>query len=245
MCATGSSGRKERRSAIDAPGELEECGYLFSEAVDPRDSHVPRDHARGLRDHALRPGRAVERQIMRARWRRWRVARAAAPVGSVCRCRRTRSTRFAATGFDKPVLVRYAQWLWKVLHLDLGSSPLSGSGLGRHQVTVPDLDLSGFDGFLLGYWSALGVMKAVRLIQGSTSSAASWSSSAIPCRAGRSAPPARLVRWRRASEHLSAWRFRPDNWASELREKISRSSITCFFRPLPMVSSFATLTILT
>src|SRR5204863_1217418 len=25
-------------------------------------------------------------------------------------------------GFDKPVHIRYAQWLWKLLHLDLGNS---------------------------------------------------------------------------------------------------------------------------
>src|SRR5690349_21047831 len=25
-------------------------------------------------------------------------------------------------GFDKPVYVRYGQWLWKVVHLDLGNS---------------------------------------------------------------------------------------------------------------------------
>ena len=68
-------------------------------------------------------------------------------------------------GFDKPVLVRYASWLWKVLHLDLGRSyvyqdPVWDVIKSRFPVSI----FLGLSGFLLSYLICvpLGVIKAVK-----------------------------------------------------------------------------------
>src|SRR5437899_8908625 len=67
------------------------------------------------------PGGPVERQIMRFQMamadRGGTTARAGVeiPQEAIDEIRRY-------YGFDKPVLVRYASWFWKVLHLDLGLS---------------------------------------------------------------------------------------------------------------------------
>ena len=68
-------------------------------------------------------------------------------------------------GFDKPVHVRYALWLWNVLHLDLGTSyayqdPVWDVIKSRFPVSI----FLGLTGFLLSYLVCipLGVMKAVR-----------------------------------------------------------------------------------
>jgi microcin C transport system permease protein len=68
-------------------------------------------------------------------------------------------------GFDKPVPVRYAQWLWKVLHLDLGNSyiyqdPVWDVIKSRFPVSLT----IGLTGFLLSYMVCipLGIWKAVK-----------------------------------------------------------------------------------
>jgi microcin C transport system permease protein len=68
-------------------------------------------------------------------------------------------------GFDKPIPVRYAQWFWRVIHLDLGRSyvyqdPVWDVIKTRFPVSV----FLGLTGFFLGYFICipLGVLKAVR-----------------------------------------------------------------------------------
>src|SRR5262245_3975307 len=68
-------------------------------------------------------------------------------------------------GFDKPVHIRYASWLWKVLHLDLGRSyvyqdPVWDVIKSRFPVSL----FLGLSGFFLSYFVCipLGVLKAVR-----------------------------------------------------------------------------------
>ena len=68
-------------------------------------------------------------------------------------------------GFDKPVHIRYAQWLWNVLHLDLGRSyvyqdPVWDVIKSRFPVSI----FLGLTGFFLSYLVCvpLGVLKAVR-----------------------------------------------------------------------------------
>jgi len=68
-------------------------------------------------------------------------------------------------GFDKPVHIRYAQWLWKVLHLDLGRSyiyqdPVWDVIKSRFPISI----FLGLTGFFLSYLVCipLGVFKAIR-----------------------------------------------------------------------------------
>jgi microcin C transport system permease protein len=68
-------------------------------------------------------------------------------------------------GFDKPVYIRYASWLWKVLHLDLGQSyvyqdPVWDVIKSRFPVSI----FLGLSGFFLSYLVCipLGVFKAIR-----------------------------------------------------------------------------------
>ena len=68
-------------------------------------------------------------------------------------------------GFDKPVHIRYALWLWNVLHLDLGNSyiyqdPVWDVIKARFPVSI----FLGLTGFLLSYLICipLGVLKAIR-----------------------------------------------------------------------------------
>src|SRR5258705_12120843 len=68
-------------------------------------------------------------------------------------------------GFDKPVHIRYIQWLWKLLHFDLGTSyiyqePVWDVIRSRFPVSI----FLGLTGFLLSYLICipLGVIKAVR-----------------------------------------------------------------------------------
>jgi microcin C transport system permease protein len=67
-------------------------------------------------------------------------------------------------GFDKPVHIRYGQWLWNVLHLDLGHSyiyqdPVWDVIKSRFPISIA----LGLTGFLLSYLVCvpLGVMKAI------------------------------------------------------------------------------------
>jgi len=68
-------------------------------------------------------------------------------------------------GFDKPVHIRYAQWLWNVVQLDLGRSyiyqdPVWDVIKSRFPVSI----FLGLTGFLLSYLVCvpLGVFKAIR-----------------------------------------------------------------------------------
>ncbi len=68
-------------------------------------------------------------------------------------------------GFDKPVHIRYAQWLWNLLHLDLGNSyiyqdPVWDVIKSRFPVSI----FLGLTGFFLSYLVCvpLGVWKAIR-----------------------------------------------------------------------------------
>ncbi|MCZ6769701.1 MAG: ABC transporter permease, partial [Acidobacteria bacterium] len=68
-------------------------------------------------------------------------------------------------GFDKPIPVRYAQWLWNVVQLDLGRSyiyqePVWDVIRSRFPVSI----FLGLTGFLLSYLVCvpLGVFKAIR-----------------------------------------------------------------------------------
>ena len=154
-------------------------------------------------------------------------------------------------GFDKPVHVRYGQWLWNVLHLDLGRSyvyqePVWDVIRSRFPISVS----LGLTGFLLSYLICvpLGVLKAVR-----HGSRFDFLSSFIVF-LGYSVPG-----WALGTALLvllgggSYWNlfplggFRPFNWEFlSLGEKIVAQ---IHYMALPvlcyMVGSFATLTILT
>ena len=109
------------------------------------------------------PGGPVERQIMR-----YRMAASEGgaggrmdvelPAEAIAEMRRY-------YGFDKPVHIRYAQWLWNVLHLDLGRSyvyqdPVWDVIKSRFPVSL----FLGLTGFFLSYLVCvpLGVYKAIR-----------------------------------------------------------------------------------
>ena len=108
------------------------------------------------------PGGPVERQIMRFQMatadRGGNTARAGVeiPQEALDEIRRY-------YGFDKPVHVRYAQWLWNVLRLDLGRSyvyqdPVWDIIKARFPLTL------GLTGFILSYLVCvpLGVWKAIK-----------------------------------------------------------------------------------
>src|SRR5438093_11323322 len=68
-------------------------------------------------------------------------------------------------GFDKPVNIRYALWLWNVLHLDLGRSyiyqdPVWDVIKSRFPISI----FLGLTGFVMSYLVCvpLGVWKAVK-----------------------------------------------------------------------------------
>src|SRR5712671_6702720 len=69
------------------------------------------------------PGGPVERQILR-----YKMALAQGSGGAGAQRADVEIPQEAIDemrryyGFDKPVYTRYVQWLWKVLHLDLGNS---------------------------------------------------------------------------------------------------------------------------
>ena len=68
-------------------------------------------------------------------------------------------------GFDKPILIRYIQWLWNVLRLDLGTSYLYGDPVWLViKSRLPVSIYFGSIGFFLTYLICipLGVMKAVK-----------------------------------------------------------------------------------
>jgi microcin C transport system permease protein len=200
------------------------------------------------------PGGPVERQIMRYQM-------AIATEGGVSSAGSIRGAESLPKdaideirryyGFDKPVHIRYVQWLWKVLHLDLGRSyvyqdPVWDVIKSRFPISI----FLGLTGFLLSYLICvpLGVFKAVR--HGSTfdflSSALVFLGYAVP---GWALGTALLV----LLGGGSGWSvfplggFRPDNWEYlSLWGKITGQLYHMFLPVLCyMVGAFATETILT
>lgn len=196
------------------------------------------------------PGGPVERQIMRFQMatadRGGTTARAGVeiPQEALDEIRRY-------YGFDKPVHVRYAQWLWNVLHLDLGRSyvyqdPVWDIIKARFPVSLT----LGLTGFVLGYLVCvpLGVWKAIK--NGSRfdfiSSFVVFLGYSIP---GWALGTALLVLLGGGSfwEVFPLGGFRPSDWEYlGFFEKV-RGQIYHMFLPVLcyMVGSFATLTILT
>jgi len=153
-------------------------------------------------------------------------------------------------GFDKPVHIRYAQWLWKVVHLDLGRSyvyqdPVWDVIKSRFPISI----FLGLTGFLLSYLVCipLGVFKAIR--HGSRfdllSSLIVFLGYSIP---GWALGPALLVLLGGGSfwNLFPLGGFRPGNWEYlGFIEKVT-SQIHYMFLPVLCytIESFATLTIL-
>jgi len=196
------------------------------------------------------PGGPVERQIMR-----FQMANAQG-VGTVNRGRVELPEEAVAEitryyGFDKPVYIRYASWLWKVLHLDLGQSyvyqePVWNIIKARFPVSLT----IGLTGFILSYVICipLGVMKAVK--HGSkfdlVSSVIVFLGYAVP---GWALGTLLLVLFGGGSfwDVFPLGGFRSDNWEYLSGwEKIVDQTQHMFLPVLCyMVGEFATLTILT
>jgi microcin C transport system permease protein len=154
-------------------------------------------------------------------------------------------------GFDKPVHVRYGQWLWNVVRLDLGNSyiyqePVWDVIKSRFPISI----FLGLTGFLLSYVICipLGVMKAVR--HGTrfdvVSSIVVFLGYSVP---GWALGTALLVLFGGGSfwNLFPLGGFRPYNWEFlNLGQKIV-AQLHHMFLPVfcYMVGSFATLTILT
>jgi microcin C transport system permease protein len=154
-------------------------------------------------------------------------------------------------GFDKPVHIRYALWLWNVLHLDLGTSYLYQDPVwdvikSRFPVSI----FLGLTGFIASYLICvpLGVMKAVR--HGSkfdfVSSAIVFLGYSVP---GWALGTALLVLFGGGSfwNLFPLGGFRPENWEYlSVWGKIT-SQLHHMFLPVLcyMMGSFATETILT
>jgi microcin C transport system permease protein len=154
-------------------------------------------------------------------------------------------------GFDKPVHIRYAQWLWNVVQLDLGRSyiyqdPVWDVIKSRFPVSI----FLGLTGFLLSYLVCvpLGVFKAIR--HGSrfdfSSSFIVFLGYSIP---GWALGTALLVLLGGGSfwDLFPLGGFRPNNWEFlNFGQKIV-AQLHHMFLPVVcyMIGSFATLTILT
>jgi microcin C transport system permease protein len=154
-------------------------------------------------------------------------------------------------GFDKPIHVRYAKWLWNVLHLDLGRSyvyqdPVWDVIKARFPVSI----FLGLTGFTLSYLVCipLGVWKAVK--HGSkfdfVSSLVVFLGYSIP---GWALGTALLVLFGGGSfwNIFPLGGFRPDNWEYlGFFEKVTQQLYYMFLPVLCyMIAEFATLTILT
>ena len=153
-------------------------------------------------------------------------------------------------GFDQPVHVRYGEWLWNVVHLDLGNSyiyqdPVWDIIKSRFPISI----FLGLTGFLLSYLICvpLGVLKAIR--HGSRfdfiTSAVVFLGYSVP---GWALGTALLVLFGGGSfwSVFPLGGFRPDNWEYlSFFDKVT-AQIEHMFLPVIcyMVGSFATLTIL-
>jgi microcin C transport system permease protein len=194
------------------------------------------------------PGGPVERQIMQYKMsiaqRGGRSVDNELPQEAIDEMRRY-------YGFDKPLQVRYVQWLWKVLHLDLGKSyvyqdPVWQVIKARFPVSI----FLGLTGFFLSYLVCvpLGVFKAVR--HGSRfdllSSLTVFLGYSIP---GWALGTALLVLFGGGSfwNLFPLGGFRPSNWQYlGFVDKVT-AQIHYMFLPVfcYMIEAFATLTILT
>ena len=154
-------------------------------------------------------------------------------------------------GFDRPVHIRYANWLWNVLHLDLGRSyvyqePVWDVIKARFPISI----FLGLTGFFLSYIVCipLGVFKAVK--HGGkfdfVSSLIVFLGYSIP---GWALGTALLVLFGGGTflELFPLGGFRPNNW--ELLNIGQKITAQIHYMALPvlcyMLGSFATLTILT
>ena len=154
-------------------------------------------------------------------------------------------------GFDKPVHIRYAKWLWNVIHLDLGTSyiyqdPVWDIIKSRFPISI----FLGLTGFILSYVVCipLGVVKAVR--HGSRfdffSSVIVFLGYAVP---GWALGTALLVLFGGGSfwNLFPLGGFRPDNWEylgvwGKITGQLHHMALPVFCY---MVGAFATETILT
>jgi microcin C transport system permease protein len=199
------------------------------------------------------PGGPVEREIMRFRMAAVTEGGAGAAVSSFDETLPEEAVEQIRQyyGFDKPVHIRYGQWLWNVLQLDLGNSyvyqePVWDVIRSRFPVSI----FLGLTGFLLSYLVCvpLGVFKAVK--HGSRfdviSSVLVFLGYAVP---GWALGTALLVLFGGGSfwSVFPLGGFRSDNWEYlSLGEKIVDQAyhmflpVTCY-----MIGGFATLTILT
>jgi microcin C transport system permease protein len=199
------------------------------------------------------PGGPVEREIMRLRMASVNEGGTGAALGVTNEGLPEEAIEQIRQyyGFDKPVHIRYAQWLWNVLHLNLGNSyvyqdPVWDVIRSRFPISI----FLGVTGFLLGYLICvpLGVLKAVR--HGSRfdliTSVLVFLGYAVP---GWALGTAFLVLFGGGSfwSVFPLGGFRSDNWEYlSFSEKIADQArhmflpVVCY-----MIGSFATLTILT
>jgi microcin C transport system permease protein len=197
------------------------------------------------------PGGPVERQILRFQMAAAGGEGATARRGGVEIPEEAIQEIRRYYGFDKPVHVRYANWLWNVLRLDLGNSyvyqdPVWDIIKARFPVSLT----LGLTGFLLSYLVCvpLGVMKAVK--HGSkfdlVSSVLVFLGYAAP---GWALGTALLVLFGGGSfwNVFPLGGFRSDNWEYlTFSQKISDQAAHMFLPVVCyMLGSFATLTILT
>ncbi len=190
-CATGPSTAEREKAA--AAGQMT---GVFRPAVPADHPDLHRDHARRVRRHAVRagrPGRTADHALPDGR-----DDRRAAPAPGVMS---GRGEQCAARGADRgdPALLRLRQAGARPLrHVALERAAprprqlvhLPGSGLGRHQVAVPGLDLPRAHRVP----PELPGLRAARRVQGGAPRLAlrfrqqrRSCSSATRCRAGRSA----------------------------------------------------------
>jgi microcin C transport system permease protein len=199
------------------------------------------------------PGGPVEREIMRLRMATVTEGGAGAAIGFANEGLPEEAIEQIRQyyGFDKPVHIRYAQWLWNLLHLNLGNSyvyqdPVWDVIRSRFPISI----FLGLTGFLLSYLVCvpLGVLKAVK--HGSRfdviSSVLVFLGYAVP---GWALGTALLVLFGGGSfwSVFPLGGFRSDNWEYlTLGEKVVDQAhhmflpVVCY-----MIGGFATLTILT
>ncbi len=197
------------------------------------------------------PGGPVERQIMQIRMAAMAQGGASTQLTSTELPEEAIEELRRYYGFDKPVHIRYGQWLWNLLHLDLGRSyiyqdPVWDVIKSRFPISI----FLGMTGFVLSYLVCipLGVMKAVR--HGSSfdvvSSVIVFLGYSVP---GWALGTALLVVLGGGSffDVFPLGGFRPDNW--EYLGFFGKMWAQLHHMALPvlcyMVGSFATLTILT